>query len=183
MLPHIRKRSSNAPVPEEEVCAEVRDEQRTAGSRTKAADEFCSGRGFSLSTLARHLKKAMQNETFCHKSNNLRPSRLTMSLRFKACPTYPQSCSETARRAIGADPPSTRQISAKLCFTLRVGCHMIVKLVASSPAYFPNGNGKVGIMDSDLSHLQPDLKHNWVGYAVGVAAVVAILPKQQAAAC
>ena len=66
---------------------------------------------------------------------------------------------------------------------LEVGCHMIVKLVASSPAYFPSGNGKVGIMDSDLSHLQPGLKHNWVGYAVGVAAVVAILPKQQAAAC
>ena len=41
----------------------------------------------------------------------------------------------------------------------------------------------VGIMDSDLSHQQPDLKHNWVGYAVGVAAIVAILPKQQAAAC
>jgi hypothetical protein len=60
---------------------------------------------------------------------------------------------------------------------------MMVKLVASSPAYFPDGNGKVGIMDSDLSHLQPDLKRNWVGYAVGVAAVVAILPKQQAAAC
>ena len=60
---------------------------------------------------------------------------------------------------------------------------MIVKLVASSPAYFPNGNGKVGIMDSDLSHLQPDLKHDWVGYAVGGAAVVAIFPKQQAAAC
>ncbi len=146
--------------------------------------EFCSGRGFSLSTLAGHLKKRRcKMRLFCHKSNNLRPSRLAMSLRFKACPTYPQSCSEAARRAIGADPPSTRQVSAKLCFTLRVGCHMIVKLVASSPAYFPNGNGKVGIMDSDLSHLQPDLKHNWVGYAVGVAAVVAILPKQQAAAC
>lgn len=59
---------------------------------------------------------------------------------------------------------------------------MIVKLVASSPAYFPNGNGKVGILDSDLSHLLPELKHNWVGY-VGAAAVVAILPKQQVAAC
>jgi hypothetical protein len=60
---------------------------------------------------------------------------------------------------------------------------MIVKLVASSPAYFPNGNAKVGIMDSDLSHPLPELKHNWVGYAVGAAAVVAILPKQQVAAC
>jgi len=60
---------------------------------------------------------------------------------------------------------------------------MIVKLVASSPAYFPNGNGKVGIMDSDVSHLLPELKHYRVSYAVGAAAVVAILPKQQAAAC
>jgi len=55
-------------------------------------NEFCSGRGFSLSTLARHLKKRRcKRRPFCHKSNNLRPSRLAMSLRFKACPTYPQS--------------------------------------------------------------------------------------------
>ena len=60
---------------------------------------------------------------------------------------------------------------------------MIVKLVASSPAYFPSGNGKVGIMDSDLSHLLPELQHNWVAYAVGAAAVVAIPPKQRVAAC
>jgi hypothetical protein len=60
---------------------------------------------------------------------------------------------------------------------------MIVELVASSPPHFPNGNGKVGIMDSDLSHLLPELKPNWVGYAVGADAVVAILPKPQAAAC
>ena len=71
----------------------------------------------------------------------------------------------------------------KLCFTIGVGCHMIVKLVASSPAYFPSGNGKVGIMDSDLWHLLPELRHNWVAYAVGAAAVVAILAKQQVAAC
>src|SRR5258708_20211163 len=147
-------------------------------------NEFCSGRGFSLSTLARHLKKRRcKRRLFCHKSNNLRPSRLAMSLRFKACPTCPQSCSEAARKAIGADPPSTRQVSAKLCFTLAVGCHMNVKLVASSPAYFPNGNGKVGIMDSDLSHLQPDLKHNWVGSALGAAAVVAFLPHHQTPPC
>src|SRR5260370_3695149 len=128
-------------------------------------------------------KRRCKRRLFCHKSNNLRSFRLAMSLRFKACPTCPQSCSDAARRAIGADPHRTRPVSGKLCFTLGVGCHMIVKLVASSPAYFLNGNGKVGTMDSDLSHLQPDLKHNWVGYAVGVAAVVAILPKQQAAAC
>jgi hypothetical protein len=60
---------------------------------------------------------------------------------------------------------------------------MIVKLVASSPTYFPNGNGKVGIMDSDLSHLLSGLKPNWVGCAVEAAAVVAILPKQEVAAC
>jgi len=147
-------------------------------------NEFPSGRGFSLSGLARQLKKRRcKSRLFCHKSNNLRPSRLAMSLRFKACPTYPQSCKRGCSKGHWGRPPSTRQVSAKLCFTLGVGCHMIVKLVASSPAYFPNGNGKVGIMDSDLSHLQPDLKHNWVGYAVGAAAVVAILPKRQAAAC
>jgi hypothetical protein len=59
---------------------------------------------------------------------------------------------------------------------------MIVKLVASFPAYFPNG--KVGIMDSDLSPLEPVSQHNRVGYAVAVlAVVVAIFPKQEAAAC
>jgi len=56
-------------------------------------NEFCSGQGFSLSMLARHLKKRRcKRRPFCHKSNSLRPSRLAMSLRFKACPTYPQSC-------------------------------------------------------------------------------------------
>jgi hypothetical protein len=83
----------------------------------------------------------------------------------------------------GPSPSSARWGSAKLCFTLGVGYHMIVELLASSPAYFPNGNGKVGIMDSDLSHLLPELRPHGVGYAVGTAAVVAILPKQQAAAC
>jgi hypothetical protein len=38
-------------------------------------------------------------------------------------------------------------------------------------------------MDSDLSHLLPELQHNWVAYAVGAAAVVAIPPKQRVAAC
>jgi hypothetical protein len=35
-------------------------------------------------------------------------------------------------------------------------------------------------MDSDLSPQEPVSKHNWVGYVV---AVVAIFPKQEAAAC
>lgn len=58
---------------------------------------------------------------------------------------------------------------------------MIVPLVVSSPACFQNG--KVGIMDSDLSHLEPVSAHNSAGYAVAVAAVVTIVPKRQAAAC
>ena len=38
-------------------------------------------------------------------------------------------------------------------------------------------------MDSNLSHLEPVSALNWVGYAVAVAAVVAIVRKQEAAAC
>jgi hypothetical protein len=45
---------------------------------------------------------------------------------------------------------------------------------------FPNG--KVGMMDTDLSRLQPISKHNRVGYAA-VTAVVAILPKKKAMVC
>jgi hypothetical protein len=48
------------------------------------------------------------------------------------------------------------------------------------PACFPNG--KVGMMDTDLSRLQPISKHNRVGYAA-VTAVVAILPKKKAMVC
>ncbi len=58
---------------------------------------------------------------------------------------------------------------------------MIVNLAVSSPACFPNG--KVGIMDSNLSRLEPVSALNWAGYAVAVAAVVAIVRKQEAAAC
>jgi hypothetical protein len=57
---------------------------------------------------------------------------------------------------------------------------MIVELVASSPAYFPNG--KVGIMDSDLLPPEPDSKHGWVGYAIAVLPLLAIFPKQEEAA-
>lgn len=56
---------------------------------------------------------------------------------------------------------------------------MIVNLAVSSPARFPNG--KVGIKDSNLSHLEPVSALNWAGYAV--AAVVAIVRKPGAAAC
>ena len=58
------------------------------------------------------------------------------------------------------------QVSAKRCFTLGVAYHMIVPLVMPFPAYFPNG--RVGIMDSDLS------RHNSAGYAA-VAIFIAAL--------
>ena len=62
----------------------------------------------------------------------------------------------------GAAPRTTRQVSAKLCFTLGVGCPMIVNLAVSSPVCFPNG--KVGIIDSNLSHREPVSALNWAGY-------------------
>jgi len=52
---------------------------------------------------------------------------------------------------------------------------MIVPLVMSSPACFPNG--KVGIVDSDLSQLE----HNSAGYAI--VAILLIHLIQEAAAC
>jgi hypothetical protein len=58
---------------------------------------------------------------------------------------------------------------------------MIVPLVVSSPACFPNG--KVGIVDSDLSHLEPVSAHNSAGYYPVAVAAVTIVPKRQAAAC
>jgi hypothetical protein len=72
MLPYIRKRSSNAPVPEQEVCcsggmnreqpvvarrrqmrAEVQRLVSEGFSSGMRQNEFSSGRGFSLSGLAR----------------------------------------------------------------------------------------------------------------------------------
>ena len=76
---------------------------------------------------------------------------------------------------------SIRQGSAKLCFTLGVGYHMIVSLVVSSPACFPNG--KVGIMDRDLLHLEPVSSHSWAAYAVAVVTVLAAFQKPEAAGC
>ncbi len=67
-----------------------------------------------------------------------------------------------------------RSVSAKLCFTLGVGYHMIVPLGVSSPACFPHG--KVGIMDSDLSHLA----HNSARY-VSVAILLIHLIEEGAA--
>ena len=58
---------------------------------------------------------------------------------------------------------------------------MIVNLAVSSPLCFPDG--EVGMMNSNLSHLEPVSAFNWAGYAVSVAAVVAIVRKQEAAAC
>jgi hypothetical protein len=56
---------------------------------------------------------------------------------------------------------------------------MIVPFVVSSPACFPNG--KVGVMDSDLSHLEPVSAHNLAGYAI--AAILLIPLIQEGAAC
>jgi hypothetical protein len=51
---------------------------------------------------------------------------------------------------------------------------MIVPLVMSSPACFRNG--KVGIMDSDPSQVEPSAAHDSAGYAI-----LAILLIQEAA--
>jgi hypothetical protein len=58
---------------------------------------------------------------------------------------------------------------------------MIVPFVVSSPAYFPNG--KAGIMDSDLLHLEPIASRTWAAYAVAVVGLLGTRQKPQAAAC
>jgi hypothetical protein len=69
----------------------------------------------------------------------------------------------------------------KLRFTLGVSCQMIVPLVVSSPTCLPNG--KAGIMDSGLLHLEPIFTHNWTAYAVVAVGVLATFQKPEAAAC
>ena len=113
--------------------------------------------------------------------NNLHPSRLARSFEIRGASDVSSLIQHGLLARPGPEPPSARQVSAKLCFTMGVGYHIIVKLVASFAACFPKG--KVGIMDSNLSRLEPVSKHNWVGYAVAVVAVVAIFPKQETAAC
>jgi hypothetical protein len=72
-------------------------------------------------------------------------------------------------------PQRARPVSAKLCFTLGVGYHMIIPLGVSSPLCFPYG--KVGIMDSDLSHL----KRSSAGYVR--VAILLIHLTEEGAAC
>ena len=53
-------------------------------------NEFCSGRGFSLSALARHVKKRRcKRRLLCHKSNNLRPSRLANAFEVQSVSDLP----------------------------------------------------------------------------------------------
>jgi hypothetical protein len=66
----------------------------------------------------------------------------------------------------------------KLRFTLRVSYHMIA---VSSPAPVPNG--KAGIMDIDLSHLEPMSRRNWAAHAVAVVGILATFKKPEATPC
>jgi hypothetical protein len=102
-----------------------------------------------------------------------------MSLGFEAGPTNPQSRSQGAARAEGRLPSGLEPVSAKLSFTLEVAYHMIVPFVVSLSRMFPNG--KVGIMDSDLSHLEPVSAHNLAGYAITAILLIHLI--QEGAAC
>jgi hypothetical protein len=58
---------------------------------------------------------------------------------------------------------------------------MIVPLVVSSPARFPNE--KVGIVGSELLNLDPVSSHSLAAYAVAVVTVLATFRKPEAPAC
>jgi hypothetical protein len=108
---------------------------------------------------------------YVHKFSDLRPSRLQFFEVQSGSDLFPVAAT-VLEGPRGPTPLAGSQVSPKLCFTLGVAYHMIVLLVVSSPACFPNG--KVGIMDSDLSQME----HNSAGHTI-----VAILLTQEEAAC